>query len=101
MAPVFRRRLAIPLSAVAFSVVALTAPPIATPFLVPFTTVLAIAVLGIAAIVFLMSGSIPSLRTSRALVRVPPSGRRHRTSGNHSGNRTSHSRNAAHTRSPA
>jgi hypothetical protein len=42
----------------------------------PATTVFAVAAVGIAAIVFLMPGSMPGLRTSRALVRVLPS--RHR-----------------------
>jgi hypothetical protein len=76
MAFVFQRRLAIPLWAIAFLTVAFTAPPIATLFLIPPTTVFAIAAVGIAAIVFLMPGSIPWLRTSRAPVRVLPS--RHR-----------------------
>ena len=75
MAFVFQRRLAIPLWAIACFTVALTAPPTATLFLMPPTTVFAIAAVGIAAIVFLMSGSIPSLRTSCAPVRVLPSGR--------------------------
>ena len=66
MAFVFRRRLAIPLWAIAFFTVALTAPPTVTLFLMPPTTIFAIAVVGIAAIVFLMPGSIPWLRTSRA-----------------------------------
>jgi hypothetical protein len=76
MALVFQRRLAIPLWAIVFFTVALTAPPTATLFLMPPTTVFAIAALGIAAIVFLMPGAIPWLRTSRALVRVLPSGHR-------------------------
>ena len=59
MAFVFQRRLAIPLWAVAFFTVALTAPPTATPFLMLPTTVFAIAAVGIAAIVFLMPNSIP------------------------------------------
>ena len=80
MAFVFHRRLAIPLWAIAFFTVALTAPPTATLLLIPPTTVFAIAALGIAAIVFLMPGSIPSLRTSRALVRVLPSGHREQAS---------------------
>jgi hypothetical protein len=63
MALVFERRLAIPWAAAFFAVV-LTAPPTATPFLPP-TTALAIAAIGIAAIVFLMPGPIPSLRTAR------------------------------------
>jgi hypothetical protein len=80
MALVFQRGLAIPVLAVAFFTVALTAPPTATLFLMPSTTVLAIAAVGIAAIVFLMPGPIPWLRTSRALVRVLPSGHRDRAS---------------------
>jgi hypothetical protein len=80
MALVFQRRLAIPLWAVAFFAVALTAPPTATLFLMPPTTVFAIAAVGIAAIVFLMPRSIPWLRTSRALDRVLPSGHRDQAS---------------------
>ena len=80
MALVFQRRLAVPLWAIAFFTVALTAPPTATLFLMPPITVFAIAALGIAAIVFLMPGSIPWLRTSRAPVRVLPS--RHRDQAN-------------------
>jgi hypothetical protein len=80
MAFVFQRRLAIPLWAIACFTVALTAPPTATLFLMPPTTVFAIAAVGIAAIVFLMPGSIPSLRTSCAPVRVLPSGRRDQVS---------------------
>jgi hypothetical protein len=81
MALVFqRRRLAIPLWAIAFFTVALTAPPTATLFLMPPTTVFAIAAVGIAAIVFLMPGPIPWLRTSRALVRVLPYGHRDQAS---------------------
>ena len=72
MALVFERRLAIPWAAAFFAVV-LTAPPTATPFLPP-TTALAIAAIGIAAIVFLMPGPMPWLRTARALGRVLPSG---------------------------
>jgi hypothetical protein len=76
MAFVFQRRLAIPLWAVALFTFALTVPPTATLLLMPPTTVFAIAVVGIAAIVFLMPGAIRWLRTSRALVRVLPSGHR-------------------------
>ena len=72
MAFVFDRRLAIPLWAIAFFTVALTAPPPATQFLMPPTTLFVIVAVGIAAIVF----SMPWLRTSRALVRVRPSGHR-------------------------
>ena len=73
MAFVFQRRLAVPLWAFAFLTVALTAPPTATLFVMPPITVFAIGAVGIAAIVFLMPGSIPWLRTSRAPVRVLPS----------------------------
>ena len=77
MALVFRRRLAIPLWAVAFFTVALTAPPTATLFMLPATTVFAMAAVGIAALLFLMRpGAIPWLRASRPLVRVLPSGHR-------------------------
>ena len=47
---VFHRRLAIPLWAIAFFTVALTAPSHATPFLMPPTALFVIAALGIAAI---------------------------------------------------
>jgi hypothetical protein len=74
MAFVFQRRLAVPLWAIAFFTVALTAaPPTATLFVMPPITVFAIAAVGIAAILFLMPGSLPWLRTSRAPVRVLPS----------------------------
>jgi hypothetical protein len=87
MALVFHRRLAIPLWAIAFSMVAFTAPPTATLFLMPSTTVLAIAAVGIVAIVFLMPGPIPWLRPPRALVRVLPIRTpRSGECGNHSGN---------------
>ena len=76
MASVFHRRLGLPLWAIAFFAVALTAPPTATLFLMPATTVVAMAAVGITAIVFLMPGPILWLRTSRARVRVAPS--RHR-----------------------
>jgi hypothetical protein len=76
MAFVFHRRLAIPLWVIAFFTVALTAPPTATLFLLPPTTVFAIAAVGIAAMVFLMPGPVPWLRTSRTPVRVVPSGHR-------------------------
>ncbi len=79
MAFVFERRLAIPLSTIALFVVALTAPP-PMSLLMPPTTVFVIAAVGIAAIVFLMPGSIPWLRTSRVPVRVFPS--RHRDQAN-------------------
>jgi hypothetical protein len=77
MAFVFHRRLAIPLWVIAFFTVALTAPPTATLFLMPPTTVFAIAAVGIAAMVFLMPGPVPWLRTPRTPVRVVPS--EHRT----------------------
>ena len=80
MAFVFQHRLAIPLCAIAFFTVALTAPPTATLSQTTPTTVFAIAAVGIAAIVFLMSGSSPWLRTSRALLRAIPS--RHRAQAN-------------------
>ena len=80
MALVFQRRLAIPLWAIVLFMVALTAPPTATPFLMPPTTVFALAAVGIAAIVFLMPGVIPWLGTSRALVPVDPSGHRDQAS---------------------
>ena len=73
MAFVFKRRLALPLWAIAFFTVALTAQPTPTLFLMPPITVFAIAAVGVAAILFLMPGSLPWLRTSRAPVRVLPS----------------------------
>ena len=79
MASVFHRRLSIPLWAIAFVAVALTAPPTATLFLMP-TTVFAIAAVGITAIVFLMPRPILWWRTSRARVRVAPSRHRDRAS---------------------
>ena len=79
MAFVFHRRLAIQLWAIAFFTVALAAPPPATPFLIPPTTLFVIAAVGIAAIVLSVPGAIPWLRRSRALVRVGPSGHRDRT----------------------
>ena len=80
MALMFHRTLAIPLWAMAFFTVALTAPPSATVFLMPPTTLFVIAAVGVAAIVFLMPGSMPWLRTSRALVRIVPSGHRDQAS---------------------
>jgi hypothetical protein len=74
MAFVFHRRLVIPLCAIAFFAVSVTAPPHATLFRIPPTTLLVVAVLGIAAIAFLMPGAGPRLHTSRAFVRVRPSG---------------------------
>ena len=73
MATLFQRRLAIPLWAIACFTLALTAPPSGTLFLMPPTTVFAIAAIGIAAIVLLMPGRIPWLRSSRAPTRVLPS----------------------------
>ena len=73
MGLVFHRRLAIPLWAIAFFTVALTAPPPTTLFLMPPTTLFVIAVVGIAAIIFTMPGVVPWLRTARSLVRVLPS----------------------------
>lgn len=76
MALVFQRRLALPLSAIAFFAVFLAAPPTATLILMPPITVLAVAAVAIAAIVFLMPGSAPQARMSRARVRVVPSRQR-------------------------
>jgi hypothetical protein len=76
MALVFNRRLAIPLWAVAFFTVALTTPPPTTPFVMPRATLFVIVAVGIAVIVFSMSGAMPWSGTSRALARVPPSGHR-------------------------
>jgi len=79
MALVFARRLAMPLWAIAFFTVALTASPPATLFLMPPTTLLVIAALGIALIVFRVPSAIPWLRRSRLLVPVRPSRDRDRT----------------------
>ena len=62
MAFVFQRRLAIPLWAMAFFAVVLTAPPPATPFL--------LGVLGIAAIASTIAGLVPWLRASRSVAHV-------------------------------
>jgi hypothetical protein len=70
------RRLAIPLSAMALFAIALTAPAGATLLLMPATTVFVVAALGITAMTFWTSRAIPSLRPSRSLARVPPSGHR-------------------------
>ena len=78
MAFMFHRRLAIPLWAIAFFTVAFTAPPTATQLPMPPPTVFAIVFLGITAIVFLVPGPIPRLRTPRALVRVDDDGGRQR-----------------------
>jgi hypothetical protein len=80
MALVFARRLAIPLWAIAFFTVALTAPPPATLFLMPPSALFVIAVFGIAALIFTMPGVIPWVRTSRSVVRGVPSRHRHKTS---------------------
>jgi hypothetical protein len=80
MGLVFHRRLAIPLWAIAFFTVALTAPTSATLFLMPPTTLFVIAVFGIAAIIFTMPGVVPWLRTSSSVVRAVPSRHRHKTS---------------------
>ena len=50
----FQRRLAIPLWPMAFFTLALTTPPTATLFLLPLTTLFAMAAVGIAAMVYLM-----------------------------------------------
>jgi hypothetical protein len=62
MAFVFHRRLALPLWAMVFFTVALTASPSAMPFLM--------AVLGIAVIAFTTAGLVPWLRTTRSAVHV-------------------------------
>ena len=80
MAFVFQRRLAVPLWAIAFFAVALTAPPPTALFLMPPTTLFVIATVGLAAIVFSMARAMPWLRTSLALARVRPSGHRDQTS---------------------
>ena len=72
MAFMFHRRLATPQWAIAFFTVALTAPPTATLLLMPPTTVFAMVALGMAAIIFLVPGPIPWLRTSHALGRIFP-----------------------------
>ena len=58
MALVFARRLAIPLWAIAFFTVAVTAPPPATLFLMSHTTLSVIAVVGTALIVFTVPSAI-------------------------------------------
>jgi hypothetical protein len=79
MGLVFHRSLAIPLWAIAFFTVALTASPPATLFLMP-PTLFVISVLGIAAIIFTMPGVVPWLRTGRSVVRAVPSRHRQKTS---------------------
>jgi hypothetical protein len=76
MALVMQRRLAIPLWAIAFFAVALTAPPTATLLLMPLTTVFALAAVGIGAILFLTPGAMAWLPASPSLVRVGPAGYR-------------------------
>ena len=73
MAFVFDRRLAMPLWAMAFLAVALTAPPPATVSL--------IAALGIAVIAFTTLGVVPWLRASPSVVQVLSNGKRHTRSG--------------------
>ena len=80
MGLVFHRRLAIPLWAIAFLTVALTAPPPATLFLMPPTTLFVIGLLGIVAIIFTMPGMVPWLCTARSVVRAVPSRHQHKTS---------------------
>jgi hypothetical protein len=77
---VFDRRLAIPVWAIAFFAVALAAPQPVTLFLMPLTTLFVMVTVGMAVIAFSIPGAIPWFRTSRALVRVRPSGRRDRAS---------------------
>lgn len=72
MAFVFGRRLALPLWALAFFAVALTAPPPTTLFL------MVLVVLAIALMAFTVSRLAPSLRTSRPVVQVLPDGSRHK-----------------------
>jgi hypothetical protein len=72
MALVFRRRLALPLWAIVFFTVALTASPPAGPFL--------IAVLAIAGIAFTTRRLVPRLRTARSVVHVVSHRQRHRSS---------------------
>jgi hypothetical protein len=76
MALMFHRRLAIPLWAIAFFTIALAAPAPATLLRMPPTTLFAIALAGIAVLVFAMQGAFPWLPTSHSLARVIPS--RHR-----------------------
>ena len=71
MALVFHRGLALPLWAMVFFAVALTASPPVTPFL--------IAVLGIAVILFALRGLVPQLRPARSVVHVVTHRQRHRS----------------------
>jgi hypothetical protein len=73
MGLLIHRSLAIPVSAVAVFVVAVTAPAAATLLPMPPTTVFVVAALGITALVFSTPRAIPFLRASRSLVRLPPS----------------------------
>jgi hypothetical protein len=77
---VFRRRLAVPLWAIAFFTVALTASPPATLLPMPPATLFLVALLGIAAIMFTTPGVAPWLRTARSVVRAAPSRYQHKTS---------------------
>ena len=72
MAVVFTRRLAVPVWAIAFFMMALTVPAPATLFLMPPIMLFVMTVLGIALIVLTMPCAIPRLRTARSLVRVLP-----------------------------
>ena len=69
MAFVFHRGLALPVWAMAFFAVALTAPPPARPFLM---------ILGIALMAFALSGLAPWLRPSRSVVQGLSQGSRQR-----------------------
>ena len=83
MLHVFHRRLVLPLIAIAFCAVALTAPPPTAWFLMPLGTLFAITVVGmalVAGIVVANPDAIPWLRKSRALARVRPSKQRDRAS---------------------
>ena len=81
MALVFVRRLVIALWAMAFFMVAFTAPPPAVLFLMPPTTLFVIAVVGAVLVVFTILRPIPWLRASRSLVPVLPSRHRDKTNG--------------------
>jgi hypothetical protein len=72
----FHRRLVIPLWALAFFTVALTAPPPATLSLIAVLSL--IAGLGIAVIAFTIPGLVPGLRASPSVVQVLSDGKRHR-----------------------
>jgi hypothetical protein len=66
------RRLAIPLSAIAYFTAAVTAPAVAMLFLTPPATVFVVAALGVTVMVVLTSGASPFFRASRSPVRVAP-----------------------------